>query len=150
MSVALHREVAQKLIGARSPGELLGIGTALVAGYVEGAEGRSLQVVVEHADRRIADYVDRPGHRERRHRCAAGQRLDVTGTLPLGNALEGIEVDGPNNLIGGTKPAARNIISANRFGVALLAGTSQNNRIEGNYIGTNSAGTAAIATRVAW
>jgi parallel beta-helix repeat protein len=50
-----------------------------------------------------------------------------------------------NNTVGGTTPAARNIISNNRDGVFIAAGAANatNNTIAGNYIGTNPAGTAA-------
>src|SRR5207302_5907127 len=48
-----------------------------------------------------------------------------------------------NNTIGGTSPADRNVISGNnRQGLYNRGGT---NFIEGNFIGTNAAGTAALA-----
>jgi hypothetical protein len=47
-----------------------------------------------------------------------------------------------NNLIGGTSPAARNVVSGNGFsGIEV---DTLNNLIEGNFVGTNAAGTAAI------
>jgi CSLREA domain-containing protein len=47
-----------------------------------------------------------------------------------------------NNTLGGTAPAARNVLSGNSDeGILLGAGA---NIIQGNYIGTNAAGTAAI------
>src|SRR5262249_20650062 len=62
---------------------------------------------------------------------------------------------GANNLIGGTTPAARNIISGNGSGqfqgnvvVNSIFGSDDpapsGTLIRGNYIGTNAAGTAAI------
>jgi titin len=44
---------------------------------------------------------------------------------------------GGNNVIGGTTPGARNVISGNRFGVEVA---SRNDRIQGNYIGTDVTG----------
>src|SRR5713226_3900676 len=38
---------------------------------------------------------------------------DITGTIAMANAKDGIEIDGPNNIIGGTTAAARNVISGN-------------------------------------
>lgn len=59
----------------------------------------------------------------------------------------GVEIKGSNNLIGGSGPAARNVISGNTYnGIAISrsGGPSVLNRIQGNYIGTDMAGTAAI------
>ena len=50
-----------------------------------------------------------------------------------------------NNTIGGTTPAARNVISGNlASGVILLFAGSTGNVVAGNYIGTDATGTAAI------
>ena len=77
---------------------------------------------------------------------------DVTGTQPLGNQSNGVQLDtaASGNTIGGTAPGAANVVSGN--GVAanfsdgiLLVGTgTSNNLVEGNFIGTNAAGTSAI------
>jgi VCBS repeat-containing protein len=68
-----------------------------------------------------------------------------------GSAGEGISlgVGSGNNVIGGTTPAARNLISGNisngvRVGLGNSGEVSQNNRVEGNLIGTDAAGTSAI------
>jgi hypothetical protein len=67
---------------------------------------------------------------------------DVTGTRALGNGT-GVEIAfGPNNLIGGTTAAARNVISGNR-GAGVLVTTS-GNQVQGNSIGTDSTGTLAL------
>ena len=77
---------------------------------------------------------------------------DPTGTDPIGAATvpngpgEGVAIiDGATNtIIGGTTAEARNVISGNtRFGVNI-AGGATGVVIEGNYIGTNAAGTAAL------
>ncbi|HET9711103.1 MAG TPA: Calx-beta domain-containing protein, partial [Pyrinomonadaceae bacterium] len=59
------------------------------------------------------------------------------------NSRSGILLsESSNNLIGGTTAAARNVISGNGFqGIALIG---DNNLVQGNFIGTNPAGTAAI------
>ncbi len=73
---------------------------------------------------------------------------DVNGTADLGNSQSGVQIDGgaASNTIGGTTAAARNIISGNNgYGVRLQTfGTTTNNNVQGNYIGTNLNGTAAI------
>lgn len=81
--------------------------------------------------------------------------LNAAGTAAIGNPGSGIYVNGGahDNTIGGATAAARNIISGNGTGgpgagiyVGYdLNGLTQNNQIIGNYIGTNPAGTAAIA-----
>jgi hypothetical protein len=69
---------------------------------------------------------------------------DFTGTASLGNGL-GLEIGGSNNLIGGTTPAARNIISGNNGYQAGISVAGNGNRVEGNFIGTDVTGTHALA-----
>lgn len=68
---------------------------------------------------------------------------NAAGTAGLGNAAEGIFLNGSACTIGGTVVGARNIVSGNAgIGVRLnLGGTNQ---VQGNYIGTNAAGTGVI------
>ena len=67
---------------------------------------------------------------------------DATGTATVAN-WDGIYIIAPNNTIGGTTAEARNVISGNCYGVYITAASG--NVIEGNYIGTNATGTAAVA-----
>ena len=70
---------------------------------------------------------------------------DPDGTIDLGNESSGILIDGPfNNTIGGTRPAARNLISGNLIGIEIEEG-STGNTVLGNLIGTNAAGTASLS-----
>ena len=76
------------------------------------------------------------------------------GTTPSGMAAaranslaNAVEVFSSNNVIGGTTPAARNLLSGNNGGLALGKGgatASSGNRVEGNLIGTNAGGSAAL------
>jgi hypothetical protein len=77
--------------------------------------------------------------------------LNTGGTLDLGNGTFGVNIfDAPANTIGGTASGARNIISGNNgggvsIGYTLGSGASVGeNRVEGNYIGTNATGNAQI------
>jgi len=71
--------------------------------------------------------------------------VDTAGAAALLNGRGVlIQIGATNNLIGGTVPAARNIISGNGFGVFFATTSGVNNRVEGNFIGTNAAGTAGI------
>ena len=66
------------------------------------------------------------------------------GTVDVGNANSGIliELGASNNLIGGTIPGSRNVISGNDAdGVDLSGDGSSGNRIQGNRIGTDKTGT---------
>jgi len=71
--------------------------------------------------------------------------VDATGTLDRGNST-GILIGslaGTDNRIGGSLPAERNVISGND--TRALRTIGDRTTIAGNYIGTNAAGTAAIA-----
>lgn len=73
---------------------------------------------------------------------------DITGTQALGASAwlgaiqqQGISFsfDAHDNLIGGTDPAARNIISGNVQGIGIFANATHNT-VQGNYIGTDYTG----------
>jgi parallel beta-helix repeat protein len=67
---------------------------------------------------------------------------DVTGSARLGNHSHGLDVQGPNNQIGGATAGAGNVISAN--GDTGLVLTTAGNVVQGNRIGTDAAGTANL------
>jgi len=70
---------------------------------------------------------------------------DKTGTLALPNVLSGVQVnDTHGNIIGDTLPGSRNVISGNtEYGISLSTG-SAGNRVQGNFIGTDKSGKAAL------
>ncbi len=72
---------------------------------------------------------------------------DVTGNLDFGNARQGIYIrHAPRNVIGGTDPGARNIISGNTLpGILIDSAGATNNIIQGNFIGTRPSGTFALS-----
>jgi len=65
----------------------------------------------------------------------------VTGQAALPNNWVGIALDSSSNTVGGTTPAARNLISGNNtFGMQLSGPDTFGNVITGNYIGTDRSG----------
>jgi parallel beta-helix repeat protein len=71
---------------------------------------------------------------------------NLKGKLALPNAENGILIaNAPANTVGGTDPLARNLVSGNGvLGIEVMLAGSLNTIIQGNYIGTNAAGTLAI------
>lgn len=75
---------------------------------------------------------------------------DVTGMIPLGNGA-GIMLAGFSweyVTIGGTTPAARNVISGNGVGVYIGYRYPSYNIIQGNYIGTDATGQTSLPNSV--
>jgi hypothetical protein len=133
-----NNQVEEDLIGTTSTG---------AAGPGNGADG----VLVSASGNKISDPNVISGN--------AGAGVEITGASNVvagnligtvkANGTDGVFVHGlataTNNTIGGTTMAERNVISGNtRDGVRIdTAGTG--NVVEGNFIGTNTAGTAALA-----
>jgi trimeric autotransporter adhesin len=78
---------------------------------------------------------------------------DKNGSSALGNNLGVLINGGSNNTVGGTEAGARNIISGNTpspafgqvgDGVYVISPGTSNNKVEGNYIGTDASGTGDL------
>ena len=71
--------------------------------------------------------------------------LDVDG-ISRGNLGTGVDVSSAGfnrstgNMIGGTTPADRNVISGNREGISFFPNTADHNFVQGNFIGTDATG----------
>jgi parallel beta-helix repeat protein len=78
----------------------------------------------------------------------AGNKIgtDASGTSAFGNTSYGILVasDSSGNTIGGPNPADQNVISANGPAGIYIAGPAHDNTVEGNRIGTDVTGNAAL------
>lgn len=72
--------------------------------------------------------------------------LNAAGDGALPNALGGIQIqDSRSNMVGGTFDVGHNVISGNgQNGIGILGSTAVDNRVSGNYIGTDPTGSAAI------
>ncbi len=76
-----------------------------------------------------------------------GNNIGVTasGAVALGNAGGGIRVQTSGHTIGSSIAAGRNVVSANGANGITIGSSADSITVFGNYIGTNSAGTAALA-----
>ena len=75
---------------------------------------------------------------------------NLLGLSSVGKALgdtNGIVDDAGSNTIGGSTSAARNYISANSNVGIILANNLTGSLVQGNFIGTNAAGTAALGNK---
>jgi hypothetical protein len=73
--------------------------------------------------------------------------LNAAGTGAISNADSGVYVVGgsTSNLIGGTTPGARNVISGNHnYGIYISDAGTRNVVVQGNYLGTDPHGLTAI------
>src|SRR3989344_2993543 len=79
-----------------------------------------------------------------------GVRTDGSAVIAGVQGNNGIRISNgsKNNDIGGNSASRRNIISGNSFGVKIDNAGSENNRVMGNYIGSDSTGTVAIGNSV--
>ena len=75
---------------------------------------------------------------------------DQTGSTAQPNLIAGVVIylGAHGNTVGGTTAEARDVISGNMFhGVFIGDSGSNNNLVQGNYLGLNAAGTAALQNR---
>jgi len=118
------------VVTTQTSGTLVGGTSASARNVISGNHGSGVQLVHTGADRVQGNYIG----------------LNAAGTAALPNQRSGVELlDDGGYLVGGTESGARNIISGNGLnGVSILLDSS-NNRIQGNYIGTNPVGRAPIS-----
>jgi Bacterial Ig-like domain (group 3)/Right handed beta helix region len=149
--------IAGNIIGLDSTGESpLPNGSEGVSLFLAG-DGNSIGAAVEGATNIISENgFQGIAVSGTNHTLVAGNFVgtDITGTHKMGNADHGVGFDDSSfNTIGGTTEAARNVISGNAiFGLYFIddenpptiAGPSNNNLVEGNYIGVDATGTAAL------
>ncbi|MDP2949216.1 MAG: CSLREA domain-containing protein [Chloroflexota bacterium] len=75
---------------------------------------------------------------------------DTSGTAAIPNAFEGIWIapGAQDNVIGGSTPEERNIISGNELlGLRISGPGATGNVVKGNYVGVDASGSAALANR---
>ncbi len=80
---------------------------------------------------------------------ATGLEASDAGGNFLGNFFDGVYIEeAPDNIVGGSTDAERNVIASNFRGVAILGPTATGNMILGNYIGVASDGLTILDSNV--
>ncbi|HKI17260.1 MAG TPA: Calx-beta domain-containing protein, partial [Isosphaeraceae bacterium] len=75
--------------------------------------------------------------------------IDKTGTEDRGNSDEGVLIEGAfGNTVGGVTATARNVISANQWGLRIDGLSASGNSIEGNDIGTDRFGIHPLGNEI--
>ncbi|PWU09031.1 MAG: hypothetical protein C5B50_28185 [Verrucomicrobia bacterium] len=70
---------------------------------------------------------------------------DALGSHAKGNSIKGVRIESAANTIGGMASTARNIISGNADdGIYVFGAPASNNIVQGNYVGLDANGTAAL------
>lgn len=120
--------------GNQSDGNTIGGLTPAARNVISGNGSNNLQVEPSDGNVIVGNFIG----------------TDATGTVALSTAAgvrSGVFVSGNNNVIGGTSPNARNLISGNMgsvAGVEINTSGAGNNQVLGNYIGTDVSGTLAV------
>lgn len=84
---------------------------------------------------------------ETRRNVIAGNLIgtDLSGTSPIPNAGNGIFLLGPENIVGGSSAAERNLISGNQVhGVGFIGRLAFGNQVIGNWIGCDLTGSRLL------
>ncbi len=76
-----------------------------------------------------------------------GANCTISGLI-IEDFKNGIEIGGTNDIIGGSAPGARNVISGNTNDGVLLDSGANSNQVLGNYIGTNVGGSSALSNSI--
>jgi CSLREA domain-containing protein len=130
-------------VGIWSSGNLIGGTTAAQRNIISGNiyNGIFMKATGAHSNRVEGNYIG----------------TDPGGTIKLPNEFCGINIlNASQNTIGGTAPGAGNLLSGNDIGVFIHTNTgipvnASQNKVQGNYIGTDKNGTAALGnSRGVW
>ncbi len=118
---------ANNIVGGTTPAD-----RNIVSGNINanGGQGVWLYGVVATGNKVIGNYIG----------------TDVTGTISIGqgNNAMWLTNNTSNNIIGGTMPGERNVISGNAGAGGISFFEGNNNKVQGNYIGVKADGTGAL------
>ena len=144
--------VQGNFIGTNAAGAT-GLGNGTVCVVASGASGNTIGGTAAGAGNVIAEQRA-PGVdlQRRRHDGQPGRRATSSAPTPPAPPAwatdDGVyfAIGASGNTIGGTAAGAGNVISGNSSGVASTSIGTTGNLVQGNFIGTNAAGAAALAT----
>jgi hypothetical protein len=143
--------VSDNLIGTDSTGEI-DVGNAQQGVAIENSSGNTVQGTAQGAEVISGNQVGvEIGGSTSTQNLVVGNfvGIDKAGTEDRGNADEGVLIAGGfDNTVGGTTAAARNVISANQWGIRVDGVSATGNAIEGNYIGTDVSGTRPLGNEI--
>ena len=135
-SATLQIELDGTNAGARANGFSITAGNSTIRGLVVNRFGQhGIQIENSGSNQIEGNYIG----------------TDVTGTLDLGNSLDGVDIalGAQSNTIGGSTAGERNIISGNvQSGVRIADPGTDKNIVSGNYLGTDVTGTLALGNTV--
>jgi hypothetical protein len=124
-------------------------GINLTTGLVVDTDDSSVAGLVIHSVAGVGGTCGGAGICVTGHRnLIRGNYLGVgsAGAAALPNNSSGLIVEGDSNVVGGVSPTNRNVISGNNnWGIDVFG---VDNTIQGNYIGTDAAGVAALANGI--
>ena len=139
-------------ISVNAPGATIGGNTSALRNIVSGNLGNGISFGVQFVTTNNTVISSGAGSVVKGN----GVGVNFNGTAGLGNGSAGISVSVPNVTVGGPSAADRNIVGGNGgTGIQAFASRPSNSPVvlalpdnlivEGNYVGTNAAGGAAIS-----
>ena len=112
-----------------SPGNRIGSAAPRDRNVISGNDGNGIEIVASSAPNNIiqGNYIG----------------TNAAGNAMLGNGFDGISTQGTGTVIGGSNPGEGNVISASQNSVGILVNlaSAAGTIIQGNFIGTDAAGT---------
>ena len=139
--------IGTNLAGTQSLPNVEGVGISAGAGFVTigGSQSGAGNVISGNASYGV--FLRELHTGQRRAPGQPDRNRSLPGRRPLPIPRES-RSNAPNNTIGGSQAGAGNVISGNTGEGVFLDQGSGNNLLEGNLIGTNAAGTQALANSV--
>jgi hypothetical protein len=140
----LGNYIGTNIGGTASVANSIGVDIAGSSNTVGGSASGALNLISGNSNDGVK--IDSGGSSNQVLGNAIGVNVYDSGVV--GNSGNGVEVAGNNNTVGASWAVAPNEISGNSNDGVLLDSGSSGNQVLGNYIGTNLAGTTALANKV--
>ena len=140
-----HTLVTGNYVGVDAAGDTAGNGTGIaIAGADSNTVGGALPLERNVISGNVHQGIVLQGGSSSNTLLGNFIGTDTLGAQKMGNGGVGVfVVAAPNNTIGGTSAAARNVIAGNTLG-GITIQTSNNTRVYGNYVGVSATGVAPL------